>query len=116
MGIKKQAAYEKVKGLVSSALFLALLNCAEPDVPLELVTHASGFALGSVLLIWVDRAVFPIACYSRKLSNAIQNYSAMDHKLLGVDYLHYFCHCLLGHEFRVMIDHKPFLYCFSLNN
>ena len=54
----------------SSAICLDFVHFADPAVPLELVTDASGFELGSMFLTWVDRAVCPEAVYIRKLSDA----------------------------------------------
>ena len=66
--MKKQAVFERVKGLVSSTPFLALVNFADYAIPLELIIYTSGFALGRILLIQVDRAICPVAYCSRKLS------------------------------------------------
>ena len=74
-----------------------MVDFADPAVPLELISDASAFALGSVLATRVDGAFRPISYYSRKLSDAERNYNATNRELLNVvDSLRHFRHCLLG--------------------
>ena len=56
--------------ILSSKPCLALVDFADPTVPLELVTVASGSELGSTLLTLEDEAICSIAYYSRKLSDS----------------------------------------------
>ena len=52
--------------------------------------------------------------YSRKFNDTKCLYSATDKEMLAVvDFLCYFKHVLLGHNFVVYTDHKPLITYFS---
>lgn len=85
--------------------------------PFNLTTDASNTALGAVLSqgpIGSDR---PIAYASRTLNNSEQNYSTIQKELLGVVWAtKYFRPYLLGRHFKIITDHKPLQWLFSLKD
>jgi len=64
--------------------------------------------VGAVLQQRVDEAWFPVAFFSRKLSDAEKKYSAFDREFLAA-YLsiRHFRFMLEGREFLLFTDHKP---------
>ena len=62
-----------------------VLSLFNPALPTTLQADSSGFALGGVLSQQqADKAFHPVAFYSRKLSDAEQNYTIYDKELLAI--------------------------------
>jgi hypothetical protein len=95
------AAFERLK----KALCIApVLRIFDPNKAIEVVTDASGFALGAVLL----QEGMPVAYESRKLNVHERNYSVSDKELLAVKHaLVTWRHYLLHRKFKVITDHRP---------
>ena len=98
------ACFREIKRTLSEAPCLALPNPARPFV---VISDASGFALGGVLL----QDGRPIAYESRQLTPAEKNYDAGERELLAVCYLLEKWRCYLqGPKFVVETDHCPLTY------
>lgn len=94
-------AFDGIKEALSNAPVLA-----SPDVtkPYEVISDASGFGLGAVLL----QDGKPIAFESRKLTPAERNYTTTEQELLGVIHALNVWRCYLeGVEFTIITDHNP---------
>lgn len=75
-------------------------------------TDASGFALGSVLSNYDDK---PIAYASKSLNKAEKNYSTIEKELLAIVWaVKHFRPYLFGRRFKILTDHRPLVYLFSL--
>jgi RNase H-like domain found in reverse transcriptase/Reverse transcriptase (RNA-dependent DNA polymerase) len=98
------AAFEASKAALAATMMLD-----HPAAVLSLVTNASATHLGAVLQQKRPGSSWrPLAFYSRKLSDAEQQYSAYDRELLAFhsSILH-FRYMLEGRRFVVFTDHKP---------
>ncbi|POM64725.1 LOW QUALITY PROTEIN: Retrovirus Polyprotein [Phytophthora palmivora] len=97
-------AFEGVKKVLASAV---LLSFSDFTKPFEIYADASGKQLGG--LIQQDRKL--IACYSRSLTPAQQNYTTTDLELLSVvEILKEYRTMLLGFPIIVHTDHKNLIY------
>jgi len=99
-----QKAFDALKQALVSAPTLKL-----PDLnkPFQVITDASDFALGAILL----QDGRPVAYESRKLSSAEQNYHTTDKELLAVVHALSIWRCYLeGSTFKVITDHNPLTY------
>jgi hypothetical protein len=96
-----QRAFVKLKTALCSA---PVLQIFDPEQEIQVVTDASGFALGAVLL----QGGLPVAYESRKLNDHERNYSVSDKELLAVKHaLVIWRHYLLHRQFTVITDHRP---------
>ena len=79
-----------------------------PSAPISLAVDASDSHMGAVLQQRIDEAWYPLAFFSRKLSDAEKKYSDFDRELLAA-YLsiRHFRFMLEGREFLLFTDHKP---------
>lgn len=92
-----------------------LLQYPDFDKPFVVTTDASKYALGAILSQGVIGSDKPIAYASRTLNNAEINYSVIEKELLGVVYaVQYFRPYLFGRKFKIVTDHKPLQWLFSL--
>ena len=79
-----------------------------PSAPISLTFDASDSHVGSVLQQRVDNAWFPLAFFSKKLSDTERRYSAFDRELLAAYIsVRHFRFMLEGREFTIFTDHKP---------
>ena len=100
----QEQALEKLKKALSEA---PILRSPDLDLPMEVTTDASGYAIGAVL----SQENRPIAFYSRKMSPAEVNYPVHEQELLAiVATLKEWRHYLLGRKFTVYTDHQSITY------
>ena len=93
-----QAAFDELKGAISSEPVLRLPNL---ELPFEVQTDASDRALGGVLV----QEGHPVAFESRKLNGAEQRYSTHEKEMTAVIHcLQQWRHYLLGSIFIVVTD------------
>ena len=94
-----QDAFEKLK---RSLLEAPLLRTPDERKPYEVITDASDYGLGAVLL----QEGHPIAFESRKLNSAELNYTVTEKEMLAVVHALRVWRCYLeGAEFTVLTDH-----------
>jgi hypothetical protein len=107
-----QAAYEKVKALLTNA---PLLVHPDPDKPYEVICDASLEGIGAVLL----QDGRPIAYESRKLIPAERNYTTTEQELLAVVHALNVWRCYLegaAGGFTVVTDHCPLTFLSTQQN
>ncbi|CAI5471096.1 unnamed protein product [Closterium sp. Yama58-4] len=80
-GEEAEAAFQGLKQLLVSP---PVLRIADPSKPFEVVTDASDFAIGAVLLQDFGNGLQPIAYESRKLQAAERNYPIHDKEMLAI--------------------------------
>ena len=93
----------------------SLLGFYDPQKEVELVTDASGFAIGGVLLQKDQAGTSRPICYvSRSLNVSELKYGITEKEALAlvwcVEKLHLY---LYGKKFNVMVDHQPLKFIFS---
>lgn len=104
--------FEKCKNILCNEPILQY-----PDFSKEFVltTDASNVAIGAILSqgsIGSDR---PICYASRTLNKSEQNYSTIEKELLAIVWAtKYFRPYLFGRKFKIITDHKPLTWLFSL--
>jgi hypothetical protein len=102
-GDTQQKAFDDIKTTLTTAPVLVMPN---PDLPYEVYTDASKFALGAVLLQNQGRGNQPVAFLSRKLTPTECNYPTGDREMLGIVYALQQWRCYLeGTKFTVNSDH-----------
>jgi transposase InsO family protein len=96
-----------------------IMNSPHPDLPFELATDASNFAVGAALYQVDPKSNDKryIAFASRKLQGGQKNYSATKKELLALIYgINKFHQYLYGRKFRVLTDHKALTYALTKSN
>jgi hypothetical protein len=111
---KCQSAFDALKHALTSAPCLALPDFSRPfEVvcpPIEVVTDASNYALGAILM----HDGKPIAFESRKLTSVEVNYTTTEKELLAVVHALKLWRCYLeGSKFTVVTDHNPLTFFHS---
>ncbi|CAI7875223.1 unnamed protein product [Closterium sp. NIES-53] len=105
-GEEADAAFQELKIFLVSP---PVLRIADQSRPFEVVTDASDFAIGAVLLQDFGNGLQPIAYESRKLQAAERNYSIHDKEMLAIIHAFKLWRCyLVGTDVTVRMDHKPF--------
>jgi len=85
------------------------------EKPFILTTDASDYAIGAVLSQGPIGSDLPIAYASRTLNEHEINYSTTEKELLAIVWsTQYFRPYLYGRKFRIITDHKPLQWLFSL--
>ena len=98
-----QLAFERLKKALTTNPVLRLPN---PDLPFEVTTDASDFAVGAVLSQTHTNGNHPVAFESRKLYQAERNYATHEKELLAVVHaLKTWRVYLSGSRFVVFSDH-----------
>ena len=98
-----QSSFDTLKTKLTNAPVLRIFDNSRP---VQLVTDASSFAIGAVLLQEHDNKWQPIAFESRKLRPPEINYSAYDRELLALVHCCKLWRCyLLGRRFQCITDH-----------
>ena len=104
---RHQERFDELKRYVTNAPCLKLPDFSQP---FEVVTDASGIAVGGVL----TQEGRPVAFTSRKLRIHEKNYPTHDLELLAVIHaLKLWRHYLLGRKFRLVTDHKSLKWIFT---
>lgn len=97
-------AFEAIKHALATA---AVLKLPDLNQPFQLITDASDYALGAILL----QDGRPVAFESRKMTPAQRNYHTTDKELLAVVHALKLWRCYLsGAKFEILTDHKPLTY------
>lgn len=104
--------FELCKNLLINEPILQYPNFEEPFI---LTTDASNFALGAVLSQGKIGSDLPVAYASRTLTTSEINYSTIEKEVLAIIYgVTYFRPYLFGRKFKIVTDHKPLQWLFSL--
>ena len=104
-----EKSFEIIKQILISPEILQF-----PDFEKEFIlrTDASGFALGAVLSNHDDK---PVAYGSKTLNPAERNYSTIEKELLAIVWaVKHYRPYLFGRHFKILTDHRPLVYLFSL--
>ncbi len=97
-------AFEKLRQALSSTPVLKIPQLGEP---FQVITDASDYALGAILL----QDGRPIAFESRQMSPAEKGYHTTDKELLAIVHAFQTWRCYLeGAHFEVLTDHNPLTY------
>jgi hypothetical protein len=110
----EEASFQSLKEALSTA---PVLVSPDPELPYEVFTDASDFALGAVLLQNQGKNNQPIAYLSRKLSPTERRYPIGDKEMLGIYYALTEWRCYLeGAKFKVNSDHLNHTWFHSKKN
>lgn len=98
-------AFEKIKKLLTTAPILVHYR---PNLPLKLITDASDYGVGAVIVhVFSDKSERPIAYASRTLSTTEKNYSQVEKEGLAMIFaLCKFNQYLYGRKFILVTDSK----------
>ncbi|CAF4878033.1 unnamed protein product [Pieris macdunnoughi] len=113
-GETQQSAFEECKRLLTNPPILQY-----PDFTKEfiLTTDASLHAIGAVLSQGQIGKDLPIAYASRTLNKAESNYSTIERELLAIVWaVKHFRPYLFGRKFKIVTDHKPLTWLFSIKD
>lgn len=104
--------FETCKNLLTNE---PLLQYPDFSKPFNLTTDASNYALGAILSQGPIGSDKPIAFASRTLNNSETNYSTIEKETLAIVWAtKYFRPYLFGRKFKILTDHKPLQWLFSL--
>ena len=73
--------FEELKVVFTSAFTLTYWN---PNAPLLVETNISDYAIAAILLIYIEKEVYPIAFHSRTLNLVELNYDVHNKELLAI--------------------------------
>ncbi|CAI5474821.1 unnamed protein product [Closterium sp. Yama58-4] len=105
---REQLAFDELKQILSSP---PVLRLADPSRPFEVVTDASDFAVGAVLLQNFGNGLQPIAYESRKMQPPERNYPVHDKEMLAIVHAFRTWRCYLtGADVTIRTDHKSLQY------
>ncbi|GJP87017.1 hypothetical protein CLOP_g16984 [Closterium sp. NIES-67] len=107
-GGRQQTAFDELSFFLMSS---PMLRIADPPRPFEVLTDASDFVIGAILLQDFDDGLQPIAYESRKLQAAERNYPVHDKEMLAIVHAFKVWRCYLtGADVIVRTDHKSLQY------
>lgn len=113
-GEAQQKAFNECKNLLTNPPILQYPNFNKEFV---LTTDASLYAIGSVLSQGEIGKDLPIAYASRTLNKAESNYSTIERELLAIVWaVKHFRPYLFGRKFKIVTDHKPLTWLFSVKD
>jgi len=109
---KLSASFNKAKELLADT---AMLHYPAPDVPFEIVSDASGFAIGGALSQVIDGVRKPLAFFSRMLEEKEKILGAYERELIGAHAATMkFKPLIEGRHTRLLTDHKPVVHAFGM--
>ncbi|CAI7785805.1 unnamed protein product [Closterium sp. NIES-53] len=107
-GEREQSAFDTLKYILSSP---PVLRLADPSRPFEVITDASDFAVGAVLLQDFGKGLQPIAYESCKMQPPERNYPVHDKEMLAIVHAFRVWRCYLtGADVTIRLDHKSLQY------
>ncbi|GJP34469.1 hypothetical protein CLOM_g18908 [Closterium sp. NIES-68] len=107
-GERQQTVFYELRNCMTSP---PVLRIADPSRPFEVLTDASDFAIGAILLQDFSEGLQPIAYESRKLQAAECNYPVHDKEMLAIVHAFKVWRCYLtGADVTVRTDHKSLQY------
>lgn len=113
-GESQQHAFDTCKEILTTAPILQY-----PDFSKEFVltTDASVHAIGAILSQGEVGKDLPIAYASRTLNKSESNYSTIERELLAIVWaVKHFRPYLFGRKFKILTDHKPLTWLFSIKD
>lgn len=113
-GESQQRAFDTCKNILTTSPILQY-----PDFSKEFVltTDASIHAIGAILSQGEVGKDLPIAYASRTLNKAESNYSTIERELLAIVWaVKHFRPYLFGRKFKIVTDHKPLTWLFSIKD
>ena len=113
-GDKQQEAFDSLKAALTSAPVLITPDTS-PESQFTLVTDASGFGLGAVLLQDKGEGLRPVSYYARKMNKHEQNYPVHEQELLAVKeaLLTFRCYLEGCAQIQVVTDHDTLRHFFK---
>jgi len=103
-----EAAFRRLKEALLSP---PILQLPDPNKPFAVMTDASEYAIGAVLLQDQGQGVRPCAYLSRKLQSAERNYAAYERECLAIIHaLKSWSIYLEGQHFTILTDHSSLQY------
>lgn len=94
-----------------------ILQYPDFEKPFNLTTDASNVAIGAILSQGPVGSDLPIAYASRTLNPAELNYSTVEKELLAIVYAtKLFRPYIYGNKFKIITDHKPLQWLFSMKD
>ena len=107
-GDAQEKAFQTIKILLASD---PILRLPDPEKTFVLLTDASDYRIGAVLMQEHGDRLFPICYASKKLSHAELHYSAIEKECLAVVWgIKRFHMYLYGGHFILQTDHEPLKY------
>lgn len=113
-GESQQHSFDTCKKILTS---LPLLQYPDFTKEFILTTDASLHAIGGILSQGEVGKDLPIAYASRTLNKAESNYSTIERELLAIVWaVKHFRPYLFGRRFKIVTDHKPLTWLFSIKD
>ncbi|GBP61034.1 Retrovirus-related Pol polyprotein from transposon 297 [Eumeta japonica] len=110
----QQESFEKCKRILINPPILQYPNFSKEFI---LTTDASIHAIGAILSQGEIGKDLPIAYASRTLNKAEFNYSTIERELLAIIWsVKHFRPYLFGRKFKIVTDHKPLTWLFSVKD
>ncbi|CAI7776872.1 unnamed protein product [Closterium sp. NIES-54] len=107
-GEREQTAFDTLTNILSSP---PVLRLADPSQPFEVITDASDFAVGAVLLQDFGKGLQPIVYESRKMQPPERNYPVHDKEMLAIAHAFRVWRCYLtGAGVTIRTDYKSLQY------
>lgn len=109
-----QKSFEIIKNCLVNTPILAYPNFEKEFI---IVTDASKVGVGGTLCQNYDGLLKPISYFSRSFTKGESNKATIEQELLGIYFsiMHFRPYIYLK-KFKVLTDHKPLIYLFSLKN
>jgi hypothetical protein len=107
-------AFEKLKNNLMNPPILQYPNFENEFI---LTTDASDIACGAVLSQEINNKNLPVAFASKSFTKGEKNKSTIEKELTAIHWaVNYFKPYLFGKKFKILTDHKPLVYLFTMKN